>query len=394
MNDLFKTFRLALYVCALPLLATAMVSAHTWVNSNRGNDEPLAFEVIENGPVEFGSLVSDVSPNIAHVLHVDAAGGVSGRVLIHGQDQLFGAAGLDVSLNLAGQVVANAVSDADGVFRFENIAPGSFTLIASSANSVGTFGVYVVADNNMVPQANEVQFNVAVASINLNAVRSILNSEIEPATLTYQPGLEELPIAGNSSRVSLNTDGSLSGRIVPLLWLESTTRFNMTGNNVYLFNAEGLVAESAVDAEGFFRIDSLAPGVYDFASNGPNGAAAISIEVVPSTTVASANEHRMIPASTAAAAATPQPGGGLGIVLSEPTSGPIIIEIVIQNPGGGPTGFGGGFGGGGGIGGLGGIGDWIGAALAIWALSEAFDDNNQQVVVPPVVIPPVISPSS
>ena len=147
---------------ALPLLATAMVSAHTWVNSSRETDEPLAFEVIENAPVEFGSLVTGVSPRVAHVLHIDAAGGLSGRVLIHGQDQLFGAEGLDVSLNKAGQVVANTVSDADGIFRVENITPGSYSLIASSANSVGTFGVYVVSDGSLVPPANEVQLDVAV----------------------------------------------------------------------------------------------------------------------------------------------------------------------------------------------------------------------------------------
>ena len=185
-----------------------------------------------------------------------------------------------------------------------------------------------------------------------------MNSEIEPVVYTYNPKPEELPIAGNSSRVSLNADGSMSGRIVPLLWLETTTRFNMAGNTVYLFNAEGQVAQSAVDAEGFFRVESLAPGVYDFASNGPNGAAAMSIEVVPSTTVASSRQPRMIQVSTAAAAAAPQPGGGLGVVLSEPTSGPVIIEIVIQNPGGGTSdfgGYGGGGGGGGGFGGLGGL---------------------------------------
>ncbi len=393
MNDLFKTFRLALYVCALPLMATAMVSAHSWMNTSYINDEPPTFEVIENAPVEFGSLVTDVPPYVSQVLHVDAASGVSGRVLIRGQDQLFGAEGLDISLNRLGQAIANVVSDKDGVFRIENVMPGGYTLIASSSNSVATFGVYIVSSVDSIPAANEVQLNVTVASSNVKGVRGILNAEIEPISYSYVPTADELVIVGNLSRVNLNADGSMSGRVVPLLWLESESRFNLVGNNVYLFNTVGQVAQSSVDAEGFFRLESVAPGVYDFVSNGPHGAAAMSIEVAPSATVASGE----LVINQVSTAATVQETGGFGVVLSEPTSGPIVVEVVIQNQGG-PSNQGGydsGYGGGGGGGGgLGDIGSWIGAALGIWALSEAFDSNDQQVIVPPVVLPPIVSPFS
>jgi hypothetical protein len=395
MNELFKTLRLAFYVCALPLIATAMVSAHAFVNS-RVDDEPLALEAIDGVPAELGTLVSDVSPNISHVLRIDSGGGVSGRILVRNQDQLFGARGMEVSLNFAGNTAAIATSGDDGVFRFENVRGGAYTLIASAPGNIVTFGVYVVRDENTIPPDGDVQFSVTSASINSLAVRNVLNAEVEPVAYSYAPRVEELPVVRESCRVTLNDDGSLSGRVVPLMWLESAVHFNLTGNAVYLFDAGGPIAQTSVAADGSFRFESIQPGSYDFASNGPHGAAAFSIDVVPSATVASTSKLSVFPVSTA----VQDSGDGFGVVLGEPVSGPMIVDIVVETqappvnsgyPAGG--GFGGG---GGGYGGFGDLGSWLGAALGIWAIAEAIDndnDNNRQpVIVPPVVIPPATSP--
>ena len=58
MITVFKKFRLAFYVCVLPLLATAMVSAHSWVNSANGNNEP-SIEAVSGQSVISDALAID-----------------------------------------------------------------------------------------------------------------------------------------------------------------------------------------------------------------------------------------------------------------------------------------------------------------------------------------------
>ena len=402
MNELFKTLRLAFYVCALPLVATAIASAHTWVNDDVQSPVTEELEDITAQPAGIGLQVQDVVPMHQHVLRIDETGGVSGRIMTREGDGIFGALGTEVSLNRRGTVIAAAVTSEDGQFRLENVGPGSYTFIASAPNCVSTFGVYVVADETIVPGADEVQLDVAAASRNIGEVRQLLNSEIESTVeYSYTPEESELVFLSANTQVAQGADGSLSGRVVPLQWLESETRFNLTGNDVYLFDESGQVARVPVAADGSYSIADVAPGVYDFVSFGPHGAAAMSIHVNPYDPVAARTGKA--PFSLASTGRVVYQGG-VDAVLGEPVAGgppttpPVDVQIVVQQPGGGGFG-GGGMGGYGGYGnsGMGGFGELIGLALAAWVISEAVrndrNDNFQQpVVVPPVVIPPNMSP--
>ncbi len=398
MNDIFKTLRLGFYVCALPLVATAIVSAHSWVSPS-SLDEPEQLETIAASTSEIGQAVEDVTPAVSHVLNLDANLGVSGRLLIQGEAGLHGASGLNVSLNRLGKVSSEAVTGPDGTFRFENAAAGAYTLIASSENCLATFGVYVVAGEGLVVPANEIQFSVVAACNNPVEVRSALNTDVKASLYNYFPKASELPVTHASTVVSLKQDGTFNGRVVPLFWNSSESPFDLTGNEVHLYSREGKAASASVDAQGFFNFGNVAPGSYDFVSNGPHGAAALAIQVQPAS---AAN------AQNASANNQYTDGCCFETVLCEPVvvQESIIVEEVVapvdqgcvdqgcgQFAGGCCGGCGGG--GGGGMGGIGGFGELIGAALGAWLISEAINNDdgvvNQPVVVPPVVIPPAVS---
>lgn len=404
MNDFLKTLRLGFYVCALPLVATAIVSAHSWASPS-GLDETNLLETIVASTSEIGQPVADVVPGVSHVLNIDAGGGVSGRLLIQGEAGLHGASGLNITLNRTGRVSAEAITGADGTFRIENAAAGAYTLIATSENCLATFGVYVVAGEGLVLPANEIQFNVVAACNNPVEVRSALNADVAASQNTYFPKASELPVTQASTVVSLKQDGTFNGRVVPLFWDSADKPFELTGNEVHLFNRDGKVASVSVDAQGFFNFGTVAPGSYDFVSNGPHGAAALAIDVRAAGDVTARN---------AAAGNQYTDGCCFETVLCEPVvvQESVVVEEVVANPApiadqgcydqnccggfaGGGACCGGGGGGGGGFGGLGGFSDLIGAALGIWLISEAINNDDgvirQPTVVPPVIIPPVIS---
>lgn len=391
MKDLFKVLRLAAYVCALPLIATAMVSAHSWINQGA----PVQEGVVSAAKFT-GAQVDGATPFVSHVLRIDADGGVSARVLVQQDGQHLGAAGVTASLNQQGQAVAEAMVGDDGVVRFDNVSPGAYTFIASGDHCVATFGVYVMAAGDMVMDSGEIQFDVVAASHNLSEVRGILNAEIESFDNSYVPTETELPVVSASDIVALDSNGTFSGRVVPLVW--SNNGFDMSANRVYLINQDGLAYSGKASADGMFYIDGVAPGSYDFVSFGPSGAASMQIEVVASATPVAQQSSTALNVSNACYPA--MQASDFGVVLSEPVSGPVVVEVVVETPM--PTapvmpGYGGGFGGGfggGGFGGFGGFGDLIGAALGIWAISEIADqiDDNDNVIQQPVVVPPVIIP--
>ncbi|MGI9519789.1 MAG: hypothetical protein ACR2NP_22235, partial [Pirellulaceae bacterium] len=288
------------------------------------------------------------------------------------------------------------------------VTAGAYTFIASSPTSITTFGVYVYADDALQPATNEVQLSVAAAGSNVTGVRNLLNSEVQAVAYTYTPNEAELPVIDEVMQVDRNPDGSLSGRVVPLQWLESQTRFNLTGNSVYLFDASGMAAQVPVDAEGNYRIENVNPGIYDFVSFGPHGAAAMSIQVSGLESIADNS-----PNVTFASAKSGNLDNGFDTVLGEPPAGPgmpVDVLVVVPQQGGGPAPFGGyggypGGGMGGGMGGGGGFGgDWggiINAALGAWVLSEAFGSGGfgrgtgtggGGVVTPPTVLPPTVIP--
>ena len=236
-----------------------------------------------------------------------------------------------------------------------------------------------------------------LAGSNTTNVREILNSEIQSVSYSYTPSENEVVVTNQLSQVELNADGAVTGRVFPLRWEDQGQSYDLTGNQVYLLDNSGVIANSPVNADGSYSLPDVAPGVYDFVSFGPHGAAALSIEVLGDNSVANNN----VDASFASASTNSGVLNGFDIVLSEPVVGvattpAVTVDVEVPLPQGG-GGFGGGYGGGGYGGGGGGFGDFggiISAALGAWVLAEAFknNNNNAQVIQPPVVLPPPVIP--
>lgn len=380
MSDLFKIGRLALYVIALPLAITAVVSAEAFFSYSDGIVDDS--ELLASNPTTIDAAFGHIN----HVLHIDANGGVSGQIMNRNGDGFQGSADMDVTLNSRGKVVAAATTGNDGVFHFENVTPGAYSFIATSENHVSTFGVYVLDDET--PATETIQLSVAASGTNSAGVKEILNSDVQTVAYNYTPSVNEMVQIDQISRVTMSDDNTITGRIQPLLWEDQAQTFDLTGNQVYLLDGNGVVANAPVEADGSYSISGVAPGIYDFVSFGPHGAAAFSVEI----TEASGEPGKNVSFTNTAQ----DDAEDLNVILSEPVTGEdpeITVEFLgdssQQGPGGG---YGGGGGGAGGFG-----GDWggiIGLALGAWVLSEAFNssNNNAQVISPPVVIPPANSP--
>lgn len=380
MSDLFKIMRLAVCLFALPLAITAVVSAEALFSNSDGLINESEF---------LGTNPAAIDADYGHINHrlmIDENGGVSGQIMQRDGGGFQGAADMTVTLNQKGRAVAQTQTKNDGVFHFENVSPGAYTFIATSADHITTFGVYL--EDSESPPSETIQFSVAASGANPVGVREILNSDTQAVAYRYLPSSNEINTFRQVSRVKLDNENAFSGRVLPLLWEDQAETFDLTGNQVYLLDNSGVVANSPVGADGSFSLPDVAPGVYDFVSFGPHGAAAFSMEVLPS-------DNSGIQKNASFGLNQAEQETDFNVVLSEPVSGEteevtIEIELGQQAPMGG-GGYGGGGGGGAGFGDWGGI---IGLALGAWVLSEAFNssNNNSQVIQPPIVVPPAQSP--
>jgi hypothetical protein len=405
MKELLRTVRLAFYVLALPLVATAVASAaYNWTAQDSQNStQSILEDVVSALPAPVA-----IQTNMRHqyVVRMAEDGSFRGRVAAFDPSvaQMMGAARLTVSLNRQGDRVAEAETAADGTFTVSGIEPGSYTFIAASETALATFGLYVVSDPANMPAADEVQIDVVAASESIGMVREIINGEVQAHEYTYavDPLSDPLAFTAGSCRVQLTAQGAVVGRIIPLSWEDNTGAFDLTGNVVYLLRGDAVVAEASVAPSGAFELPGIQPGMYNFVSVGPHGNAALAVEVVSN---ANAGTNALLSLSSLMTGlvqeAAPE---SLNVVLTEPNADAVVeVEVDVPLPGGGYGGMccagaagagccgGGGYGGGCG-GGYGGFGELAGLALAAFAISElASDDDNDPNVPPPP--PPPQSPS-
>ncbi len=435
MKHVFKTLQVALYVTALPLIATAVVSGQALLENSNSSQVIAALDDLVSATAE---PLNNIQAQVNHVLKIDEAGGISGQVITQGSDDLvYGSSNTEVALYFNGQSITSTMTSNDGTFRFNGISPGPYTFMSRTDESIALFGVYVVQAET-VP-AEKVQMSVWGTSNNTQGVRDIVFQDMQKVNYMMVPTMEQYIVMNQPSMGHLNSDGIFSGRLLPLMWNQSNSGFDMTGNNVYLLNASGVVASSSVDADGFYQFQNVQPGIYDFAARGPHGAAAITLQVFGADeTAANSSDVDFSLASTRRETQEPEV---FETILTEPTLPTPIqnqnrnqVEVVNtpqQQPQTiveeAPAGFvpsGGGFApdlgfsqggfGGGGSGGLGGglgglpIGQLVGAGLSAFVVSEVFDeigDDDDNVAgaagatapaaaapVPPTVVPPTIIP--
>jgi hypothetical protein len=265
MKDLWKTLRLAAYIFALPLVATAAVSGHQLFQ----NDDAVtvvATPKVENSEVELVGL-SDTFRQ--HTISADENGDVSGRVwLVDAETKAkAGLADTKVFFVKDGDIASQVYTDPDGTFDASGLSEGAYSFIVSNVEGVAVYGVNIVKDG----AAGDME--VVVVAKSASKAQELLDRKNE---LTTSESLTSEVVRG--SNVGQLVDGQLEGQLY-----STYENVDFTGSTVEIFNGAGKrVATTDTDAEGNFVVEELETGYYEFVASGPQGFAAFGFEAVGS----------------------------------------------------------------------------------------------------------------
>ncbi len=258
----------ALFV-ALPLIATAAASAHTWLTDSN----PISIEL--GGVV--AKDVQQLGSARIHSVSLNRSGAIVGRIAAIDQEtkKTSGLAELKVFFVQNGEVAGQSITDADGTFSVEGIAEGVYSFVATGSNGFAAYGVRVVA-NDGNDQLNIME--AAAVSPKFAVVKKILDEKlpqdvVNQIAVSAEPNGSERLIGSNRVRL---IDGSLTGHVVPILGDVAAVE----GTYVHILKNNEQVAEVQADKEGNFTVNDLEEGVYDFVAAGPTGFAAVSFHAV------------------------------------------------------------------------------------------------------------------
>ena len=246
---------------ALPLMATAAVSASQWVNDTA----PIDLNV------EIAEIETSIGVTRSHTVALNSSGAIEGRVAAMNADGTQGIADLTVHFMSNGKVVQETTTSSDGSFRVEGLSEGNYSFVASGENGFAAYGVKVVGETVGVDNVMEAS---AVAP-GVSAVKQILDSNVSEEVAKTTSSTEDQAVVG-ANRVNL-VDGKLVGTV------RSLDNLSVEGTLVHILSGDKQVAKVETDANGNFSIADMTPGVYNFVSTGPSGYAAVSFEAIKET---------------------------------------------------------------------------------------------------------------
>ena len=266
MKSKWKTIRLGMMLFALPMVATAAASAHSWVVDSNPISIELNTEVAEESAIGLARV---------HTVALNRNGAVEGRIASMDVSKTTGISSLKVFFVQDGEVVSESRTAADGTFVAHNLPEGVYSFVATGKSGFAAYGVRVVSDaDGMYDNVME----AAAVSPNFAAVKNILNERL-PAAVAEQvlasSDIESEQAVIGANRVQLKS-GALSGQVVALLGGKDA----VNGTYVHIIKDDQQVAEVQADESGSFMVSDLEPGVYDFVAAGPSGFAAVSFEAV------------------------------------------------------------------------------------------------------------------
>lgn len=364
MKDLWKTIRLAAYVFALPLIATAAVSAHQFFQDS-DTVAIVSTPKVETSTVESVGLGETYR---RHTVSMNDQGQISGRVwLVDSASNSKNGLGDSKVFFMQGEtVVAQVYTDPDGTFDVSGLSPGAYSFVVSNVEGVAAYGVNIVEDGF------DGMMDVVVVSRNAKRVQKIIE---EGRNAGVAEKLTSELVMGSNTATLIN--GELEGRIYA-----SYQGVDFSDSKVRIYDAESkLVNEVVTDASGHFVVTNMTPGYYEFVSEGPQGFAAFGFEAVNSGAAYTSTQGQDDDDFGALVGGVPN---GPFEIVYEPVFQQFPAEFVGQTVGdagafvsGGGGGFVGGGGGGGfGGGGLGGGGRLLGLAGLITGIIAIADDDS------------------
>lgn len=253
---------------ALPIVATAAASAHQFLTETAPIAEVTA-SMVSNAGI--------ISVQRSHTISLNESGSVEGRVAtIESGSKANGLSDLKVFLVSNGEIQAETVTDADGLFTLANIGEGVYSFVATGESGFAAYGVRVVA-NNGSDTVNLME--AAAVSPQAAVVKQILKKQL-PTDVAREIMANAVvsDVAANvigANKVKIQ-DGVLTGHVVPMLGEVAL----VDGTSVFLIKGDDQIAEVTADSNGSFAIEDVEPGVYDFVAAGPTGFAAVSFEAV------------------------------------------------------------------------------------------------------------------
>jgi hypothetical protein len=300
-------------------------------------------------------------------------------------------------------------ADSTGIATLENAKPGMYAVVSGSEQGHSATAV-VIRESDEVPAGDLPIAMAPTVKIPLVEVDPVSVMELAsralpaPGTASFGDIDGDFVSTGSVSnsfgyRVMLGNAGQLTGQVISLV-RGGVVSADVAGTSVMIYRGNSLVGKATADAQGFFRIDGVGPGVFGLIAVGPGGYAAFGFETYSPQTIARSVASRE---STLVSAAAPGDGDLLPVVLVPPALvEPMLVSLeqsygALLGPGAGVAtagvgalapaamaGVGAGMGGGGSgaggaggsIGGLGALGLAAAAIPAAVIAAESSDDDS------------------
>ncbi len=266
MKELFKVVRLAFYICALPLVATATVSA---------------FQFLEAGEqTQFTASKAELAQErqATYIVRRNADGEVTGRVVDIDPKtaKVKGISGLSIQFAQNGNLVAKTTTDSNGNFKVGEMESGVYSFFGINKDAFVSFATRIV-DNNEKNAA----YSLFVETSATRGMVEKLTREVQTKKQTHKltsMTLENRPQFQNlsgGSRVEISDDGELKGRAVSL-YKEGNDKLG--GTLIRLFQEGKLIDETTTDEKGVYTFYNVEDGVYDLVTAGKGGFAAFRFD--------------------------------------------------------------------------------------------------------------------
>lgn len=308
--------------------------------------------------------------------------------------------GVDIALCQNGQIIAQVTTAEDGSFRFVDVKPGVYSLVAQNPSTLAVMSVSILdsAAGKHLPGGIQVRTLTPATERVVSLVRSgsVPRARAEQEFDKDPAGQDRT--FWNSGRIAIDQEGGIRGRVsVP------SGNTDLSGTSIYLTHSGNEVARTRADRDGNYRFDNIPPGNYGFVASGPAGIAALGFVAVgqaagggDASTSISEDGRKFV---RAVLQQDSVPGLNVELASCDCMGAPLIAQTAVPLeeaccplPMAGCCGVAGGnFGGGGGGGGIGGgFGGGllplalIGGLTAI-GIELAKDDDKSNVVVSPVV---------
>lgn len=362
--------------------------------------EPLAV------PAPSSSSPSDSVSKVGSLNHhqwlrLSADGSIWGSLGTPAGENQIRQSGVEVVLVQKGQQVASVVTADDGSFRFNDLQPGVYSLVAHNPSTLAIMSLTLLDASAGKHLPTGIQIRTLTPATD-RVVSLIRGGSIPRASGPIQ--LDKDPVGSdrsfwNSGRIAIDEEGGIKGRVtVP------GGNFDMSNTQIYLTHSGNEIARTRSDREGNYRFDNIPPGNYGFVASGPAGIAAMGFVAVgkgtggaDSSTSISQDGSKFVHASVQQDAV---PALNVELASCDCFGAPMMAESVLPLEGsccplpmaGCCGAAGGGYGGGGGGGG-GGIGGGFGGGLLPLALiggltaagiAVADDNKDSNVVVSPI----------